>query len=118
MLFEVINSSATSMCSIYKDNFTLQCLHAHSRWESTHIGWSRTCTIGFIFSYKIIVRVIYSDVFKGRQAKHLPRPSLQLNVIPPVIACPPNWGYWVQLIRLCVGGPDHRRSQGGPKGPW
>jgi len=37
----------------------------------THIGWSRTCSIGFIFSYKIFVRVICSGVFKGRQARHL-----------------------------------------------
>jgi len=26
-----------------------------------------------IFSYKIIVRVVYRGVFKGRQARHLPR---------------------------------------------
>jgi len=26
-----------------------------------------------VFSYKIIARVIYSGVFKGRQARHLPR---------------------------------------------
>jgi len=30
--------------------------------ESTHIGWSRTCLIGFVFSYKIIDRLIYSGV--------------------------------------------------------
>ena len=51
----------------------LECLYAHIRWENTHIGWSRTCSIGFIFSYKIIVRVIYCGVFKERQARHLPR---------------------------------------------
>ena len=39
---------------------------------STHIGNS----IGFIFSHKIIDKVIYSGVFKGRQAKHLPRVPL------------------------------------------
>jgi len=48
-------------------------VYAHIRWESTHIRWSRTSSIGFIFSYKIIVRVIYSGVFKGRQARHSPR---------------------------------------------
>jgi len=32
--------------------------------------------MGFIFSYKIIVRVIYSGVFKGRQVRHLPRAPL------------------------------------------
>jgi len=62
-------------------NRTLQCLHAHIRWESTHIRWSRTCSIGFIFSYNIIVRVTYSGVFKGRQARHLPRaPICKCNV--------------------------------------
>jgi len=30
-VLEVINSSATSMCSINKDNFTFHCLHAHIR---------------------------------------------------------------------------------------
>ena len=80
MFFEAINSWATSMCSIYKDNFTLQCLHAHIRWESTHIGWSRMCSIGFIFSYKITVRVTYSGVFKGRQARHLPRAPLKYTL--------------------------------------
>jgi len=30
----------------YKDNFILQCLHAHIRWESTHVGGSRTFSIG------------------------------------------------------------------------
>jgi len=50
----------------------LQCLHAHIRWENMHSGWSRKCSIGFIFSYKVVVRVIYSGVFQGRQAKPLP----------------------------------------------
>jgi len=61
VFFEVINSSAAQCVQQYKDNFTLQFLHAH-------IGWSRTCSIGFIFSYKIIVgdRAMYSGVFKGR----------------------------------------------------
>jgi len=54
----------------------LQCLHAYIRWESTHIGWSRTCSIGFIFSYKIIARVIYSGVLKGRHVRHLLRATL------------------------------------------
>jgi len=52
---------------------TLQCLHAHIRWESAHIGWSRAWSKGFIFSYKIIITVIYSGVFKGTHARHLPR---------------------------------------------
>ena len=47
------------MCSIIRSNFLLQCLHAHIRWESTHIGWSWTCSIGFISSCKIIVRVVW-----------------------------------------------------------
>ena len=68
VFFEVMNSSATSMCSIRQ--LLLQCLHAHIRWESTHIG-SRTCSIGFIFSYKIIVRVIYGGVFKETLTKQL-----------------------------------------------
>jgi len=55
----------------YKVNFTFHCLHAHIRWESTHIGWSRTCSIDFIFSYKIIARVIYSGVFKETLTKQL-----------------------------------------------
>jgi len=66
-----ISSEATQM--------TLQCLHAHIRWESTHIGWRRTCSIDFIFSYKIIVRVVFSGV--GRQVRHLPRvPFCNCNV--------------------------------------
>ena len=56
---EVINSSATSCDKSYKHNFILQCLHVHIRWESTHIGWRGTCSIGFISSYKIIAGVIY-----------------------------------------------------------
>ena len=52
---------------------TSQCSLAHIRWESTHIRWSGTCSIGFIISCKIIVRVLYSCVFKGEQAQHLAR---------------------------------------------
>ena len=47
--------------------------------------WSTTCSIGFIFSYKIIVRIIYIGVVKGRHATHLPHPSLSeapLKVFP------------------------------------
>ena len=35
------------------------------------LGLFLTTTVGFIFSYKIIVSVIYSGVFKGRQASQL-----------------------------------------------
>ena len=61
--YQVINSSVTSLCSIYKDNFILQCLHANISWESTHIGWSRTCSIGFITSHKVIVGVMCIMLF-------------------------------------------------------
>jgi len=79
VFFEVVNSSATSICSIiqYKDNFALQCLHAHIRWESTNIGWSRACSIGFVFSYKIIVRLIYSGVFKAAMSNLRPAGSMR-----------------------------------------
>jgi len=85
VFFEVINSSATQCVQLYKDNFILQCFHVHIRWESMHIGWSRTCSIGFILSYKIIVRVVYSGVFKRRQVSQLPLPPFSetpLKVFP------------------------------------
>ena len=34
----------------------------------------------FIFAYKIIVRVIHSGVFKGRQSRHLSRPQWRAEV--------------------------------------
>ena len=33
-------------------------------------------SIGFIFSYKVIVIITDSGVFKGKQARHLPRAPL------------------------------------------
>jgi len=41
------------------NNIKLTLHYAHIRWASAHTGWSRTCSIGFIFSYKIIVGVTY-----------------------------------------------------------
>jgi len=37
VFFEVINSSATSVCSINKDNFTLQCLHQGTSGEKVRV---------------------------------------------------------------------------------
>jgi len=53
----------------------------------------------FIFAYKIIVRVIHSGVFKGRQSRHLSRPQWRAEVwwCPGRLLdwCPPTkFWYW------------------------
>jgi len=40
--------------------------------EKVRVSDEAECALGFIFSYKNIVRVIYSGML-GRQARHLPR---------------------------------------------
>jgi len=59
--------------------------------------------MGFIFSIKIIVRVIYSGVFKGRQSRHLLRA--------PFLGDPAR--YLGQTQNLEVGGPSPHRSKTG-----
>jgi len=63
MFFEVINSSATSMFSIIYRCLYITVFACRNQVKKHAYRISRTCSIGFIFSYKIIVMVMYSDVF-------------------------------------------------------
>jgi len=71
VFFEVINSSPTSMC--YITVFT--CAHQVRKYAY----WMQQNVFNRFHVLISIVRDIYSGVFKGRQARHLPRgPPLQL----------------------------------------
>jgi len=65
VFFEVINSSATSMCSIIIKVTLRYSIHMRISDEAEHVQ-------SVSYFHKIIVRVICCGVFKGRQASHLP----------------------------------------------
>jgi len=49
--------------------------------EKTRISDEAKCVQSVSYPHKIIVRVIYSGVFEGRQVRHLPRaPRCNCNV--------------------------------------
>ena len=67
------------------------------------------CSIGFIFSYTIIVRVIYSGVFKGRQARQFPRaPLCNCDVQSTLLSKGPNSNCNVQAGYFTFKGPQRQ----------
>jgi len=56
--FEVINSSSTSVC-IKITSYCIPVFACAHQVRKCAYRWSRTCSIGFMSSYQIIVGLIY-----------------------------------------------------------